>query len=216
MEGVVKGLFTGQEGGTFPLDAETLQQLQDYVDGVAELANMYIPSAMSGAILSGCALESSGTRRGAGWLVLQGSGLVWYEGGLIANGLSVVEEELNVTAGGVTYAAYKRVRAVAGVVLNAKTYQWSDIADRTSVYDVKNEVMPIGMISLYGGSEAQLPVQWLPCDGRSVLIAEYPELFKVIGYKYSGGSTMGTSYKLPDISSLLLLPDVVGYVIRVK
>ena len=36
------------------------------------------------------------------------------------------------------------------------------------------------------------------------------------GYKYSGGSTMGTSYKLPDISSLLLLPDVVGYVIRVK
>ena len=43
MAGIVRGKFVGQEGGNFPVDAETFQQLQDYVDAVAELSNSSSP-----------------------------------------------------------------------------------------------------------------------------------------------------------------------------
>ena len=210
---IVRGKFVGQSGGNFPVDAETFQQLQDYVDAVAELSNMYIPSAMSGAILSGCELESSGTRRGSGWVVLSGEGLVYFEGGLVANGLSVVEDDIDVVVGGVTYPAYSRKRAVAGMIAGSATYRWDAIADRTNIYDVKNDAMPIGSIVLYGGDATQLSAKWLPCDGRTVSSAEYSELYIAIGTRYNGGQSLSGAFKLPSLGNLI---TGTSYVIRAK
>lgn len=41
---------------------------------------------------------------------------------------------------------------------------------------------PIGGIALYAG--ATEPDSWLICDGRLVNIAEYPELYEVIGQRF--------------------------------
>lgn len=214
MSGIVKGKFVGQEGGNFPIDAETFQQMQDYIDAVAELANMYVPGTMSGAILSGCVLESSGTKRGAGWVVLQGEGLVYYEGGLVADGLSVVEDDIDVVVGGVTYPAYSRKRAVAGLMVGASNYRWDDIAEKTNLYDVKNDAMPIGSIVLYAREDVDvLHGKWLACDGRTVSSAEYAELYAVVGTRYNQGAVLNGQFKLPALSNLV---TGTSYIIRAK
>lgn len=195
---IIKGKFTAQTNGRFPVDAETFQQLQDYIDGVAELANMYIPSDMDGAILSGCELESSGTRRGAGWLVVKNVGLVPFDGGLVADGISVVEQDVDVVASGVTYPAYVSRRGVAGLVVGSANYRWSKIADKANIYDVKNNSLPIGSIVLYGGDESNVNLdKWVPCDGRAVSTSAYSELFMVIGTRYNIGSTASGTFKVP-------------------
>lgn len=199
---IIKGKFTAQTNGRFPVDAETFQQLQDYIDGVAELANMYIPNDMDGAILSGCELESSGTRRGTGWLVIKNVGLVPFDGGLVADGLSVVEQDVDVVASGMTYPAYVSRRGVAGLVVGSTNYRWSKIADKANIYDVKNNTLPIGSIVLYGGDASNVNLdKWVPCDGREVLRSEYSELFMVIGNRYNIGSTASNSFKVPFISN---------------
>ena len=37
---------------------------------------------------------------------------------------------------------------------------------------------------------------WLLCDGRSLRVDEYPDLFDLIGYAYGG---RGETFKIPDL-----------------
>lgn len=39
---------------------------------------------------------------------------------------------------------------------------------------------------------------WLPCDGRMLYRADYPDLFRTIGTLYGGDPTSGT-FHLPDL-----------------
>lgn len=217
MSGIVKGNFVGQEGGNFPIDAETFQQLQDYIDVVAELSSMYVPGNMDGAILSGCELEESGTRRGAGWLVLSGVGVVPFDGGLVADGLSVVDEDVDVEVGGVVYRAYVRRRCVAGAHLGVKLYRWSNIADKTSLYDVKNYVMPVGSIVRYAGDKSKVDERvWLPCDGRAVSQTTYAELYRVIGTIYNTGTAGSVGIGMFGIPNIADVQNRFIYIIRAK
>jgi len=45
------------------------------------------------------------------------------------------------------------------------------------------------------------PVDWLPCDGRSLSIGEYTSLFAVIGITYGGNGT--TNFNLPDLRGFI-------------
>lgn len=54
--------------------------------------------------------------------------------------------------------------------------------------------VPIGTIIDYGGQNP--PSGYLSCDGSSVLISNYPELFNAIGYTWGG---VGSSFNLPDL-----------------
>lgn len=56
------------------------------------------------------------------------------------------------------------------------------------------DINPIGTIQAYGGDT--VPDMWLLCDGSSVLRADYPDLFAVIGISF--GSVDGTHFSLPD------------------
>jgi len=38
--------------------------------------------------------------------------------------------------------------------------------------------------------------EWLKCDGKAILITEFPELFLVIGSRFGGNDT---TFNLPDI-----------------
>lgn len=53
----------------------------------------------------------------------------------------------------------------------------------------------IGTIGVFPGNFA--PKAWLPCDGRSLSISEYSELYDVIGVVY-GGNGIDT-FNLPDL-----------------
>jgi microcystin-dependent protein len=55
-------------------------------------------------------------------------------------------------------------------------------------------------ISFYIGSVVEfagliLPPGWLWCDGSLLLVADYPELFNMIGYQYGGA---GPDFNIPD------------------
>lgn len=54
--------------------------------------------------------------------------------------------------------------------------------------------VPIGTIIDYGGQNP--PSGYLSCDGSSVLVSTYPELFNAIGYTWGG---VGASFNLPDL-----------------
>lgn len=55
--------------------------------------------------------------------------------------------------------------------------------------------LPAGIVVAY--TDDIIPDGWLYCDGQSVLIATYPELFAVIGTFW--GSADGTHFSLPDL-----------------
>lgn len=68
---------------------------------------------------------------------------------------------------------------------------------------VKNygiEQTPIGSMIYYPSQN--IPAGYLVCDGREVLIADYPLLFNVIGY--IGGDNVATGYfRLPDMQGIV-------------
>ena len=53
----------------------------------------------------------------------------------------------------------------------------------------------IGTIKIFAGCHA--PIGWMPCDGRTVKIREFPDLFTVIGNTYGGNGR--TTFSLPDL-----------------
>lgn len=55
----------------------------------------------------------------------------------------------------------------------------------------------IGEIVIVAGSTNPNPVNWLPCDGTSVLRTSYPGLFAAIGTTY--GAIDGTHFNVPDL-----------------
>lgn len=58
-----------------------------------------------------------------------------------------------------------------------------------------NDDVPIGSI-IYRHKDAPLLNGWLVCEGQELVIAEYPELFAILGYTHGG---QGTTFKLPKL-----------------
>lgn len=54
----------------------------------------------------------------------------------------------------------------------------------------------IGEIIAYAGSTSP-DARWLPCDGSSLLRADYPDLYAVVGTAY--GAVDGSHFNLPDM-----------------
>jgi len=63
-----------------------------------------------------------------------------------------------------------------------------------------NIEMPIGSVIRYAGNVAKgsLPSEWLLCDGSILNVAQYPELYRVLGHLYGGSK--GT-FNLPDYTA---------------
>ncbi len=56
--------------------------------------------------------------------------------------------------------------------------------------------LPTGSIITFAGSSG-LPADYLLCNGNTLLTADYPTLFSIIGYTYGG---TGGSFNLPDLT----------------
>lgn len=56
----------------------------------------------------------------------------------------------------------------------------------------------IGVVRLFAGSYA--PLGWAFCNGQALQVAQYPQLFALIGYTYGGS---GGSFNVPDLTNLI-------------
>jgi microcystin-dependent protein len=70
----------------------------------------------------------------------------------------------------------------------------------------------VGEIRMFGGTYA--PMDWAFCDGQSLPIAQYQDLYSLIGTTY-GGDGM-TYFNLPDLRGRLPVHQSSGYVIGQK
>ncbi|MBN2440952.1 MAG: tail fiber protein [Spirochaetales bacterium] len=57
-------------------------------------------------------------------------------------------------------------------------------------------LVPIGTILPFAGPAVNIPEGWLLCDGSSLVIEEYRELYDVIGMSWGFG---GTTFRVPDL-----------------
>lgn len=67
----------------------------------------------------------------------------------------------------------------------------------------------IGEIIPFAGASSPQPSLWLMCNGQSLLRADYPDLFAVIGTAY--GSADITHFNIPDLRGRTLIHQGSGY-----
>lgn len=224
MSGIVRGNFTGQPDGRFPLDVETLQQLQDYVDAIGVVFDFFTPGTsgqFAVRVLSGCELDATMKSRSPGWVVVKNqttgkSELVWFVGGLVANGFYVKREGVSVTADGVAYDnAYTRSTAVPGQSADSQeNYSWNTLtAAKTTLQDVlnkleeldmsiANDASPVGSIILAEEAER---ANWRKCNGVALSKNSCGELFGIVGYKYGG---VGDVFNLPQFLPVTIKSEI--------
>jgi len=65
--------------------------------------------------------------------------------------------------------------------------------------DAPVDVIPVGTIQMYAATEAPLG-GWLLCNGDVVSIANYPDLYAVIGSNFNYGSIGGGDFQLPNFN----------------
>jgi len=64
---------------------------------------------------------------------------------------------------------------------------------------------PVGMISEFGGSPAgTAPNSWLVCNGTTVLIEDYPDLYAVIATRYNTTGEPAGTFRLPNIAGKVI------------
>src|SRR5206468_3879971 len=56
---------------------------------------------------------------------------------------------------------------------------------------------PVGAVLPYAGDKDSVDPKWIPCDGRPLSSAQYPELFKAIGLRHGAGYDPRTKRKAP-------------------
>ncbi len=94
----------------------------------------------------------------------------------------------------------------ASGTLSTDEFLINRVTGDTGVYKVSRTnlfkaipTLPIGMISPYGGDTA--PQDWVLCYGQEVTIAEYQNLFNVIGYNFKDQSLVAAGkFALPDFN----------------
>jgi microcystin-dependent protein len=88
-------------------------------------------------------------------------------------------------------------------ILDAQHYEYLQKLVNTAVYkfnsfDPTKVVQPIGTVICFAG--INIPSNYMLCDGTKLLIAEYSDLFKVIGQMFNQSDTDSTLYfNLPDL-----------------
>jgi len=91
----------------------------------------------------------------------------------------------------------------SGTTFVVKAWDYCSNVCRTSVpkkvymkYYISVGADDPGRISLWANGASPDSSKWLPCEGQSLLMSNYDDLYNVIGTAYGGG---GTQFALPDM-----------------
>lgn len=219
----IHGNYLNQLNPDFPLDCETLQYIQHNEMMCEILGNI----AGDKVILMGCALNQAETERAEGYVFIRtvdypNGEILSFGGGAVANGFHIVKEDINVSAGAVTYnKAYTQRRLVAGADNSegAENFTWNEFVELTTtqglhsaIEEIENRLNnivdePIGVIKIWAG--AALPPNYLYCDGANIQIPQsesdyYWKLWQAIG------TTFNVVEPLPTPDGYFALPDLSG------
>lgn len=215
----ITGNFLTQANKDFPLDCETL----DYLQKLAALAAIAGNIAGDRVVLWGCAPNSEGTRRGAGYVFIrtksapEGEILPW-EGGPTTSGMYVKQEAIPVSANNTDYPkAYTRRSLAPGI--GEENYKWEGFTDIKSIKELMNEnrelrnelaavqPAPLGIVQMWAGTT--VPEGYVLCNGQELRETEYPELRKALGTTFNTAlSANGTAYTTQ--SGYFRVPDLRG------
>lgn len=61
-----------------------------------------------------------------------------------------------------------------------------------------DQVLPIGIIMMHGGTAAPPGGRWAICNGAEIQTAQNPELYNIIGHNFSPNGTPGSRFHLPN------------------
>ena len=111
---------------------------------------------------------------------------------LIPNGLDF----LAIVTGCLLQLTYKEAFEPFGTLTPEETAAYYNDMLEHFTFDSDGGCRMIGEIIPYAGSTSPLS-NWLVCDGRSLLRADYPDLFTVIGTAY--GSADSDHFNIPDL-----------------
>lgn len=74
---------------------------------------------------------------------------------------------------------------------------------------LQRNIIPVGTVWPYAvyvdGVIRKVPVGWLLCNGSSVLVARYKELYTVIGNTYGDNASRGINFTLPNLRAKIPL-----------
>jgi microcystin-dependent protein len=63
-----------------------------------------------------------------------------------------------------------------------------------------DQVLPIGIVMMYGGAGAPPGGRWAVCNGAELESATYPQLFAIIANNFSPGGTPAGRFHLPNLT----------------
>ncbi|MBN1133263.1 MAG: tail fiber protein [Bacteroidales bacterium] len=95
-----------------------------------------------------------------------------------------------------------KVTEAGGKVLSESAVLGVPIAEVAKVALTAHVEFPAGAIIPFGGPSEKVPVGWLLCDGMEYGIADYPELYEVIGASW--GSSAAETFRVPDLRGVSL------------
>lgn len=188
----------------YPLSTQSLTFMQDMILAASKLALI----GGDNYILSGC--KAAGGTVTDGIIVINGE-VMPFKGGAIINTITIVEEQITVSANGLTFdkARTKRyAKFASGSGVNY--YPWANfkrLSTNKQLEEAKATVkyvddaiakiqagsIPKGVIVMWGGEEAAIPAGWCLCDGRTLPDRnKIPDLRGrfIVGYN----STVGSGY----------------------
>lgn len=178
-------------GEDFPVSTNTFDRLQQATNMVANLAKM----GGLNYILSGC--ETEGSNVAPGIIVIAGE-ILPFLGGVKKTKITIQETKIQLEAFDVHYSeAY--INRIA-VFANDGAYNWADFKPVRTNKQLEDDINAItgdvpGITKGWAGFEAKIPKDYMFCDGRALLIADYPELYENIGVLHGGDGT--TYFNLP-------------------
>lgn len=215
----ITGNFLTQEGKNFPLDCETLDNLQRAIATVEMFGNLFGDKI----ILSGCTKQMDGTYE-EGYVFIKSTTcpngeVIPFKGGDTSEGVKIVSEDISVTTSTTIFASAYTSRYLAPANGNetGDVYMWDEFANVTPLRDFINNTQAkikelettanehIGVVKMWAGSVDQIPEDYLLCDGRKLngnrRDSPYLKLKKVLGVTLDDNG----DFTIPDLRGKFVL-----------
>jgi len=216
----ILGNFLTQADMDFPLDCETLENMQGLACMCAVVGNV----AGDKAVLHGCEATADGSVRAPGYVFLrtrafpEGEVLYW-EGGAVGGGMHVREEAVRVRANNKEYPkAYTRRSLAPGS--GDESYGWDGFTELRTLAELRKDndelrarlegmrLPPLGVIELWAG--VQVPEGYVLCDGRALRRSDYAALAQALGGVFDRAADAdGNAYGAPP-EGFFRVPDLRG------